>query len=239
MIPAKLKTNIKLEAIPTDKEHIVNKGYVDDLISQKIKESVRVVLGTNFDAAYDSSDMTLTQNVAGELVVDGVTLELEDRILLIGQTDATQNGIYTVTTLGVTSGDQSVLTRAEDFNSSSKIKTNVRVPISQGNDNKDTSYVLTTDGAITLDTTSLEFAKFSAKTGVDKAVGTFVGDGVAKEFTITHGLNTLQFSNVAIYDNDNNSVGFISKGTTNNVITIYSDVIIQASEGTYTVVVTA
>lgn len=234
-----LYSNVKLKANPSDKEHVVNKKYVDDLISGKIKEAVRVVEGTNFDASYDGVAMTLTQTTAGVLVIDGVTVELNDRILLIGQTDATQNGIYTVTTLGDDAGTQAVLTRAEDFNSSSAIKSNVRIPVSQGTTNKDTSYVLTTDGAITLDTTPLEFARFSAKAGVDKAIGTFKGDGVLTEFTITHGLGTTKPSAVAFYKADNTPVGFGWKATSDNVITVTSDVLLEDADGEFTVVVTA
>lgn len=234
-----LYSNVKLKANPVDREDLVNKKYVDDLVSGKIKEPVRVVSGVNFDAAYDSSAMTLTQNTASELVIDDVTLELNDRVLLVGQTDLTQNGIYKVTTLGVTSGDQAVLTRSEDFNSSSQIKSNVRIPVSQGTANKDTSYVLITDGSITLDSTSLEFAKFSTSDGVTKAIGSFVGDGIATTFNITHGLNTLNPSSVAFYKADNTPVGFAWTPTSNNVIEVKSDVVLEVSDGTFKVVVTA
>lgn len=239
MIPQELYSNVKLKANPTNEEHIVNKKYVDDLVSGKIKEPVRVVEGTNFVASYDSVGMTLTQTTASTLVIDGVTIELDDRVLLIGQTDATQNGIYTVTTLGDDSGTQAVLTRTADFNTSSAIKSNVRIPVSQGTANKDTSYVLTTDGAITLDTTPLEFARFSAKAGVDKAIGTFKGNGVLTEFTITHGLGTSTPSAVAFYKSDNTPVGFGWKATSDNIITVSSDVLLEDADGEFTVVVTA
>lgn len=233
-----LYSNIKLKANPTDNEHIVNKKYVDDMISGKIKEPVRVVEGTNFEGTYEGTGMTLTQTTASTLVIDGVTVELNDRILLVGQTDATQNGIYEVTTLG-TDSVQAVLTRTADFNTSSAIKSNVRIPVSQGTANKDTSYVLTTDGVITLDTTSLDFIKFSAEKGISKAIGTFKGDGILTEFTITHGLGTTKPSAVAFYKADNTPVGFAWKGTSDNVITVTSDVLLEDADGEFTVVVTA
>ena len=233
-----LYSNIKLKANPVDTEHLVNKKYVDDLVSGKIKEPVRVVEGTNFEGTYEGTGMTLTQTTAAVLVIDGVTVELNDRILLVGQTDATQNGIYEVTTLG-TDSVQAVLTRTADFNTSSAIKSNVRIPVSQGTANKDTSYVLTTDGSITLDTTPLDFIKFSAEKGISKAIGTFKGDGILTSFTITHGLGTTKPSAVAFYKADNTPVGFAWKGTSDNVITVTSDVLLEDADGEFTVVVTA
>lgn len=235
----KLYSNIKLKANPTDNEHIVNKKYVDDLINGKIKEPVRVVLGTNFEGTYEGTGMTLTQTTASEVIIDGVAVELNDRILLIGQTDSTQNGIYEITTLGVTSGEQAVLTRAEDFNSSSDIKSNVRIPVSQGDANKDTSYILITDGVITLDTTSLEFTRFSAEKGISKAVGSFIGDGAATTFTITHGLGTKEIAEPTIYDKDGVLCKFDYETTTDNMITIKSDVVLEALDGTFNVIILA
>jgi hypothetical protein len=66
------------------------------------------VLSANFVGTY--ANKVLTQTTPAEIVIDGVTLALADRVLLIGQTDKTQNGIYTVTTLGVTSGAAGVCT---------------------------------------------------------------------------------------------------------------------------------
>lgn len=176
--------------VPTSKEEIVNKEYVDNAVSKRVKEPVRVVLSTNFDGSYDSSDMTLTQTTPAEVVIDGVSLNLKDRVLLSGQTDNTQNGIYVLTTLGVTSGDQAVLTRAEDFNKSELITPNVSIPVMEGTENSDVTWQLVNNTQPTLDTDSLVFAKLKGSQGINKYTGTFTGDGVEKEYTITHGLGT-------------------------------------------------
>ena len=175
---------------PTKKEELVNKGYVDNAVSKRMKEPVRVVLSTNFEGSYDSSDMTLTQTTPAEVVIDGVSLNLKDRVLLSGQTDNTQNGIYTLTTLGVTSGAQAVLTRAEDFNKSELITPNVSIPVMEGTENSDVTWQLVNNTQPTLDTDSLVFAKLKGSQGINKYTGTFTGDGTNKEYTITHGLGT-------------------------------------------------
>jgi hypothetical protein len=176
--------------VPTSKEEIANKEYVDNAVGKRMKEPVRVVLAENLDSSYDSVALTLTQTVAAEVIIDGVTLQLNDRVLLAGQTDNTQNGIYTLTTLGVTSGDQAVLTRSEDFDESQKIQPNVSIPVMEGTENSDVTWQLVNNTQPTLDTDSLVFSKLKGSQGINKYVGVFTGDGVEKEYTITHGLGT-------------------------------------------------
>lgn len=176
--------------VPSLKDELVNKEYVDNAVSKRMKEPVRVVLAENFESSYDSVALTLTQTTPAEVIIDGVTLNLNDRVLLAGQTDNTQNGIYVLTTLGVTSGDQAVFTRTEDFDESQKIQPNVSIPVMEGTENSDVTWQLVNNTQPTLDTDSLVFAKMKGSQGINKYVGTFTGDGVEKEYTITHGLGT-------------------------------------------------
>lgn len=58
---------------------------------------------------------TLTLTVAAVLVLDGYTPILNDRLLIKNQSDPTQNGSYSLTTVGVVGVTQAVLTRTTDF----------------------------------------------------------------------------------------------------------------------------
>lgn len=218
----KYYANVALLATPTQDEHIVNKKYVDLAISKKVKEPVVAVLGTNLDATYNSTNKTLTQTTAAVLVVDGVTVAVGDRVLIAGQTDATQNGIYTVTTLG-TATVPAVLTRAVDFDSTSDISLNTMIPVQQGTQNADSTWSVTNDTAITLDTTPINFGMYRDAAAPKKYQTTFSGDGTTTSWTITHGLNT-DYLTVSMYDAASKSpVYFEYEATTSNTITVSAD----------------
>lgn len=233
----KLYTNVNLLANPTDGKHLVNKEYVDAAVSRKIKDAVVAVETSNVDAAYDPAAMTLTQNNPAAFVFDGVTLKEGDRVLLAGQTDAAQNGIYTVTTLGVDGAAAGVLTRADDFNDSGKIILNVMIPVQQGTENEDVTWVLTNDAAVTLDETALTFAKLKGAQSVNAYHTTITGDGAAKEFTINHGLNT---ENVVVRAADSatkETCLFDVAVTSANAVTLKSDIVLDTTDSFDVIVV--
>src|ERR1700684_230448 len=80
---------------------------------------VRVVSTANLSGLYINGPLnnglgaTLTASSVGALVVDGVTLIQDDRVLLVGQTSANQNGVYVVNQPGSASAVW-VLTRSAD-----------------------------------------------------------------------------------------------------------------------------
>ena len=133
-------------ATPTSDNDAANKAYVDNAVYLRdVKDSVRTVSITAGAAV----------NIASApAAIGGVTLSSGDRVLLVGQTTASQNGIY------VFNGASSAMTRALDADSSAKVTPNMYVWVEEGNA-ADTAWVLTTNGPITLDTTSLSFVKFS------------------------------------------------------------------------------
>lgn len=87
--------------------------------------------------------------LSGLLTVDGVVLAAGDRVLVKDQTTASQNGIY-VAAAGAWS-------RAADADSSAEVTPGMTVPVEQGIIHADTIWELTTNGPITLGTTSLTF----------------------------------------------------------------------------------
>lgn len=99
---------------------------------------------------------TTSLNNAG---IDGVTnLAVSDRVLLKNGAAGADNGIYAVTTVGSTGTVAFVLTRAADFDVSIEAVPGCLVPVSEGTANGNGLFQLTTDAAITLNTTALTFA---------------------------------------------------------------------------------
>jgi len=110
---------------------------------------------------------TLTSNTNGALVVDGVTLSTNDRVLVYNQTPAYQNGVYVVTDAGSVSTPW-VLTRATDADS--YIPDNITGMdsgdyffVQQGVTGAGESYVLTAPpGPILIGYDSITYTQFSA-----------------------------------------------------------------------------
>jgi phage-related tail fiber protein len=108
---------------------------------------------------------TANVNTAGGApnTLDGVTLAANDRILVKDQTTGSQNGIYTVTTLGT--GANGTWTRATDADSASELPPGAIVSVQEGTANGDKLFLLATNGPITVGTTSLTFSAYGASSG--------------------------------------------------------------------------
>jgi hypothetical protein len=85
--------------------------------------------------------------------IDDVDLVTRDRILLAGQSNAAENGIYVW--IGITKK----LVRAPDADSSIEVDSGMKVYVEEGTNNGQTNFVLTTPGAITLGVTPITFRK--------------------------------------------------------------------------------
>lgn len=165
-------TGTLVVATPTLASHAANKGYVDSVKQAlDIKESVRAATTANLASTYNAGVLTASAN--GAISVDGVNLASGERVLLKDQTTGSQNGIYTVTTVG-DGANPFVLTRANDFDSNDDISAGAFCFVEEGTTNADYGFVLTTDETITLDTTSLVFTQFSGAGQIT------AGDGISK-----------------------------------------------------------
>ena len=96
----KIYSNIELKATPVLDEHLVNLGTVKNLINKKVTDPVRVVDLVGIEGSYDSSTQELTETVGSALKIDGVSLQVSDRVLLANQLDSSQNGIFDVIVVG-------------------------------------------------------------------------------------------------------------------------------------------
>jgi hypothetical protein len=131
---------------PSADADVATKSYVDAQRSGlDVKQSVR---------AATTEALTLASDFENGDVVDGVTLVTGDRILIKNQGTASENGIYVVAASGAP-------TRATDADSNTEVTPGMFTFVEEGTVNADSGWVLTTNGSITLGTTSLAFAQFS------------------------------------------------------------------------------
>lgn len=144
-------------AAPVDASDAATKAYVDAARSGlDVKESVR---------AATTGNITLS----GEQTVDGVSLVAGDRVLVKNQTTASQNGIYVVASSY--GGGSGTWTRATDADSNAEVTAGLFCFVEEGTNNGDTGWVLTTNNAITLGTTSLAFSQFSGAGNITAGEG--------------------------------------------------------------------
>ena len=155
-------------------QSLVNKAYVDSVTSGlSVKTPVKVATTGNLTATYNNGAGTLTGTTNFALSVDGVTVSVNDRILVKDQTTAAQNGFYKVTATG--SGSAAfVLTRTPDADAASELVAGAFAFVEEGTANADNGYVLSTDGAVTLGTTAINFEQFSGAGQIS------AGDGLSK-----------------------------------------------------------
>lgn len=142
-------------AAPLAATDAANRQYVDDRVNGiDRKASVRCI-------AVD--DITLS----GLQTVDGVALSAGDRVLVIGQVDKTQNGIYDVV-------DGGAWERSEDCDGTpaNEVTTGMFTYVEEGSTKyKSTGWSLATTGDISLDVTELTFVQTST-------VGEITTDGL-------------------------------------------------------------
>jgi hypothetical protein len=110
------------------------------------KQATRVVTVTN---------ITLAGSAPAQ--VDGVSLAVNDRVLVTGQTTASQNGIYDVTIVGT--GSNGTWVRTSDANSTGEINAGVIVMVTEGITYYDTQWKLITDDPIVIGVTALTFTQ--------------------------------------------------------------------------------
>jgi hypothetical protein len=142
-------------ATPTQTTDAANKGYVDSVKQAlDIKDSVRVATTGNLTATASGTGAGKTLTNSGTqaaITIDSIVLSAGDRVLVKDQTTASNNGIYTVTTVGSVSTNW-VLTRATDADNSpsGEVTPGMFTFVEEGTVNADSGWVLTTDGAVTI-----------------------------------------------------------------------------------------
>lgn len=200
------------------------------------KQAVRVVTTTN-----------ITLSGGAPSSVDGVALSVNSRILVNGQTNPTQNGLYLVQTVGA--GPTGTWVRTTDADSAGEMQAGMVVTVTEGNTYRDTLWTLTTDDPIVLgdseitfqQSTSFSFGNISANgtailaNTVGDTVSFEAGDNIsitgnATAKTVTIGVTGIQStsisngtSNVSI-DAANANIAMSVAGTA-NVVVVSSDLV--------------
>lgn len=197
---------------PTTAQSAATKNYVDGAVQSAAagidsKPSVRVVATANI-------------TLSGTQTIDGVSVVAGNRVLAVGQTAASQNGVY-VAAAGA-------WTRATDADQTGEVTPGSFWFVEEGTTNGKTQWRCNNTGAITLGTTAITIVQFGAATSytngnglsltgnvfavVAKASGGLVSDGTGvyvdtssvtrkyattvthdgatTAFTITHNLGT-------------------------------------------------
>ena len=183
-------TSVTVTQDPTSALQLTTKQYVDTLVASGVHyhQPVRVESTINLNATYNNgtAGVGATLTNAGTqiaLVIDGVTVATNDRVLVYEQTNQTQNGIYVVTDTGSGSTNW-VLTRSSDadtyvINSANGLSEGSTVFVQQGATGAGETYTCNTSGVITFGTTNISFAQissaqiYSAGTGLSLTGTTF------------------------------------------------------------------
>lgn len=187
---------------PVNPQDAATKAYVDATKQGlDIKDSVRVATTT---------DITLS----GAQTIDGIILNVGDRVLVKEQLLASENGIYVVSA--------GSWTRSSDANISSKVTSGMFTFVEEGSSNGDAGFVLITNNPITLGTTSLSFTQFNgagqvyASSGVGKFGNTFYAIGTANRISIT--ANGIDIANNYVGQTSITTLGTITSGTWNGSV---------------------
>lgn len=157
------------------------KGYVDQtVLGLSAKADVRLAtaaaLATNtYSNGSSGVGATLTAVGTGVLTVDGVTVALNDRILVKNEVAGANNGIYKCTLAGAI-GVAYILTRATDGDTDAELRGSWMFS-QEGTANAGQGWLNTNTSAITFGTTAITFGEFSAGataagTGLNKSGNT-------------------------------------------------------------------
>jgi hypothetical protein len=154
---------LTVEDEPSNPNDVANKAYVDAArAGLDAKESCLVATTINLSGYNPTGGSANTGELSGQDdTVDGINLQIGDRILVKNQTDAKQNGIYTVQDVGTAANG--VWVRADDQNGDpvEDVSAGNFTLIEQGTFTN-TGWVVQGQGVLTLNTDDIVWVKINA-----------------------------------------------------------------------------
>ncbi len=172
---------LTLSGAPASSLHAATKQYVDGLAAginfhQPVVAATAGNLAGTYDNGTDGFGATLTKATNGAIgTIDGATVSVGNRILLRAQTDAKENGIYTITAVGSVSAPWQITRAADaDNNPSGELATGDFCFVTGGTTNGSKGFLVSTTGTITIGTTEIVYAQFNASEAV------IAGNGISK-----------------------------------------------------------
>jgi len=176
---------LTLAGAPTSDLHAATKLYVDGVASGiNFHAATKVATTANLSTTYSNGTAgygaTLTADTNRAFsTVDGISgFSVGDRILVRAQTDAKQNGIYTLTTVGSSSAPW-VLTRAtdDDNNPNGEMAGGDFNFVTSGTLYGSTGFILSNTGTVAIGTDNINYVQFNAAQAI------LAGTGLSKNGT--------------------------------------------------------
>jgi hypothetical protein len=201
-----LTGTLTLSGAPAADLQAATKAYVDNLATGiKVKEPVVAATSGNLAGTYDNGTAglgaTITKASNGSIgTIDAQAVTVGDRILLRAQTDAKQNGIYTITAVGSVSAPW-VVTRATDSDNSpsAELTGGTFCLVTGGATFTNAGFVVTNTGTVTIGTDNVNYEQFSASQNVTAGVGiTKTGSEIAIDETVVAKLAAPTFTGAVV-----------------------------------------
>jgi hypothetical protein len=176
-------------AEPTQSTDAATKNYVDAVkTGLDPKDSVRIATTAALSATYANGTSgvgaTLTNSgTQAAFTVDSIVGVVGNRVLVKDQATASQNGIYSITTVGTASTNW-VLTRTIDADQDPEVTPGAFTFVEEGTVNGQNGYVCTNTGTITIGTTGITWVQFS---GAGQIIA---GDGLTKSGNTLNAVGT-------------------------------------------------
>jgi hypothetical protein len=189
-------------ADPTLAQDAATKAYVDNALDgrawkQSVKAATTAALANTptYNNGTAGVGATLTAGSNGALPAqDGITLALNDLLLVKNQASALQNGIYKVTAVGDGSNPY-VLTRATDNDTSAEMRA-ASVFVEEGTTQADYQYTQTAD-TVTMGTTALNWVLTSANSFSGHDMVSLSGGQISVDLFNFGGLESTNSGNAA------------------------------------------
>jgi hypothetical protein len=135
---------------PVISANAATKGYVDALVAGLAwKNAARVLSETNI-------------TLSGLQTIDGVVLAAGDRVLVKGQANPAQNGVYVAAS--------TAWVRSADMDDPAEFP-GTGLWVEEGNVFGNTGWVCNTHAPVTVGTTAITFVQFNGATGIDAGIG--------------------------------------------------------------------